>query len=459
MQAVDPNYKHETWSSESVFLLAAIGGAVGLGNLWRFPFMAGQNGGGAFVLVYFLFVILLCVPLILAELAMGRRGGGSGVATMRVLIREAGANRGWMSIGWISVLIPLVGMGYYSVVAGWTIDYTLKAATNAFSGFGSAESSRMFSDLTASPTRVLLFHALFILAAIVVIARGVGKGIETMTRFMMPALFVLLIVLSLNSIFNADIRAGLDFLFNPDFSKVTAEVILMALGQAFFSVAVGVGMMITYGAYVPRDVYLPKAGMWIASMDTLVAVLAGIVIFPVVFSSGLDPADGPGLIFVTLPIAFGNMPLGHIVGLLFFVLLFFAAFSTVLGMLEPAVSWLEEYRGLSRTTATIVGGVSAWLIGIAAALSFNTLSDVRLIEFVPFLAEKNIFEIVDFLVSTLLIPLNAILIALFAGWVMKRSTLLEELGMRDSLLFRSAHISLRYVAPIVIAFIFYSSFS
>ena len=457
MQNGSSAFQHETWSSETVFLLATIGGAVGLGNLWRFPFMAGQNGGGAFVLVYFVFVLLLCVPLIIAELAMGRRGKGSGIATMRVLTREAGVSRFWHSIGWISVLIPLLGMSYYSVVAGWTIDYTIKAALNSFSGFTGEDSTRQFADLTSSAWRVLLFHALFIVAAVFVVARGVGRGIEIMTRFMMPALFVLLIMLSLNSIFNADIAAGLDFMFNPDFNKLTTEVILMALGQAFFSVGVGVGMMITYGAYVPHQVFLPKAGTWIAVIDTVVAVLAGIVIFPVVFSSGLDPADGPGLIFVTLPIAFGSMPGGYIVGLLFFVLLFFAAFSTVLAMLEPAVSWLEERRGLSRSAATIVAGASAWLLGVASALSFNVLSDVRLVEFVPFLADKNVFEVVDFLVSTFLIPLNAVLIALFAGWIMSRSALLEELDVRESAIFRYLHFALRYIAPVVIALIFYSS--
>jgi len=459
MQSDSTAFQHETWSSERIFLLATIGGAVGLGNLWRFPFIAGQNGGGAFVLVYFAFVVLLCVPLIIAELAMGRRGRGSGVVTMRALSQEAKAGGFWMSIGWISVLIPILGISYYAIVGGWTIDFTIQAAMNAFDGFTSDDSIREFTNVTSSPFRVLLFHALFIAAAAAVIARGVGKGIESMTRFMMPALFLLLIILAINSIFNADIEKGLDFLFNPDFSKLTAEAILMALGQAFFSVGVGVGMMITYGAYVPNDVYLPRAGMWIAGIDTAVAILAGIVIFPVVFANGLDPADGPGLIFVTLPIAFGSMPGGYFVGIAFFVLLFFAAFSTALGMLEPGVSWLEEHKGRSRLAATMIASGSAWLIGIAAALSFNVLSDVRLVQFIPFLADKNIFEIIDFLVSTLLIPLNAALIALFSGWVMSRSSLLDELSVRDSALFRYFRFALRYIAPIVIGMIFYSSFS
>ena len=211
--------------------------------------------------------------------------------------------------------------------------------------------------------------------------------------------------------------------------------------------------------YVPHQVFLPRAGIWIAGVDTLVAVLAGIVIFPVVFSSGLDPAGGPGLIFVTLPIAFGNMPGGYVVGLLFFILLFFAAFSTVIAMLEPVVSWLEEHKGFSRPIVTIVAGVSGWIIGIAAALSFNVLSDVRLVEFVPFLADKSIFEIVDFLVATFLIPINAVLIAVFAGWIMSQSALLQELDVRESAIFRYLRFTLRYVAPVVIGLIFLSSFT
>ena len=300
---------------------------------------------------------------------------------------------------------------------------------------------------------------MFIVSAAIVVARGVGKGIESMTKFMMPALFLLLIILSLYSIFKADISKGLNFLFNPDFSKLNAEIVLMALGQAFFSVAIGVGMMITYGAYVPNQVFLPRAGMWIAGMDTVVAVLAGVVIFPLVFSNGLDPAGGPGLIFVTLPIAFGSMPGGYIIGLAFFVLLFFAAFSTVLGMLEPGVSWLEEHKGRSRPVATVIAAVGVWIVGIVAALSFNVLSDFRPITFIAILADKNIFDIFDFLIATLFIPINALLIALFSGWVMSKSSLLEELGVRESAVFGYLRFALRYIAPAVIAMIFYSSFT
>jgi len=457
--SIDTDFKHEQWSSSTTFLLATVGAAVGLGNLWRFPFITGQNGGAAFVLLYVIFVIFLCVPIIIAELAIGRRGGGSAVATMRKLTTEARAGRGWHVIGWLSILIPLVGMSYYSIVAGWSIDYIVKATTYSYADYNGTDSANAFNLLLASPMRLLFFHGLFLASAVFVVARGLGRGIEVIAKYMMPALFAILIVLVINAIFNADIRRGLDFLFNPAFDKITAHVVFMAMGQAFFSVAIGVGVMITYGAYVPATVSLPKAAITIVLADTAVALLAGVAIFPVVFANGLDPADGPGLIFVTLPVAFGNMPAGHIVGLLFFVLLFFAAFSTVIGMLEPVVSWLEEHRGFSRPKMAALAGACAWALGIVTALSFNVWSDVRLLPMVPVLSEKSIFDLLDFLIATLLIPINAMLIAIFAGWMMSRQALLKELGVKNEVLFGLLRFTLRYAAPALIFGILYSSLS
>ena len=438
-------------------MLATIGAAVGLGNLWRFPFVAGQNGGAAFLIIYVGFVLLLGLPVMMAELAMGRRGGGSPVASMRKLAREAGASRLWSSIGWISILIPLVGMSYYSIVGGWSIDYVFKAALNSFANINGQESGDVFGMLVASPWRLLFFHGLFIASGVIVVARGVGKGIEAVSRYMMPALFALLIILVINSIFNADIAAGIDFLFNPHFDKITLNVVFMAMGQAFFSLAIGVGVMLTYGAYVPGTVSLPKAAFMISLADTAVAILAGVAIFPVVFANNLDPADGPGLIFVTLPVAFGNMPFGYIVGLLFFVLLFFAAYSSVLGMLEPVVSFLEEQRGFSRPKMAVLTGFFCWLLGISAALSFNIWSDLRPMAAIPFLAEKNIFDLLDFSIANFLLPLNAMLIAIFAGWMMTRQSLLEELGVRSPALSLLLQVVLRYIAPVLIFAIFYTS--
>ena len=438
-------------------MLATIGAAVGLGNLWRFPFVAGQNGGAAFLIIYVGFVLLLGVPVMMAELAMGRRGGGSPIASMRKLAREAGASRLWTIIGWLSILIPLVGMSYYSIVGGWSMDYVLRAAMNSFAQISAEESENTFNLLLASPWRLLLFHGLFIAAGVFVVARGVGKGIEAVSKYMMPALFAILIILVINSIFNADIARGIDFLFNPHFDKITPNVVFMAMGQAFFSLAIGVGVMLTYGAYVPTNVSLPKAAFIIALADTAVAILAGVAIFPVVFANGLDPAGGEGLIFVTLPIAFGNMQAGYIVGLLFFILLFFAAYSSVLGMLEPVVSFLEEKRGFSRPKMAVLTGFFCWMLGIAAALSFNVWSDLRPMAIVPYLADKNIFSLLDFAIANFLLPLNAMLIAIFAGWIMTRQSLLEELGVQSAALSLFLRVVLRFIAPALIFAIFYTS--
>ena len=456
-KSLDTDFKHEKWSSGTAFVLATIGAAVGLGNLWRFPFMAGQNGGGAFVLIYMGFVIFLSVPIIAAELAIGRRGRGSPISTMRNLSREEGASSSWHAIGWLSIAVPLIGLSFYSVVAGWSIDYIVQAAMNAFSQFSGADSESAFNEMLASPLRLLFFHTLFLTTAVFIVARGIGNGIELIAKYMMPGLFVILIGLAINSVINADISRGLEFLFSPDVSKITPKVVFLAMGQAFFSVAIGVGVMITYGAYVPKQISLPKAALTIALADTAVALLAGIVIFPLVFSNGLDPAGGPGLIFVTLPVAFGNMPGGHIVGILFFILLFFAAFSSVIGMLEPVVSWLEEHKAFSRPKMAILAGSCGWVLGIAALLSFNVWSDLKLLNFVPLLEGKGIFELLDFLVSNLMLPFNAMLIAVFAGWIMSKKALLDELGLHNKVLIAYLRFILRYVAPVVIGLIFYTS--
>ena len=438
-------------------MLATIGAAVGLGNLWRFPFVAGQNGGAAFLIIYVGFVLLLGLPLMMAELAMGRRGGGSPVASLRALVDESGASRYWTAIGWISILIPLVGLSYYSVVGGWSVDYVLRAAMNSFEQISGQQSEIAFNQLLASPWRLLAFQALFIAAGVVVVARGVGKGIESVSKYMMPALFAILVVLVIYAIFNADIARGVDFLFNPRFDEITPNVVVMALGQAFFSLAIGVGVMLTYGAYVPANVSLPKAAFIIALADTAVAILAGVAIFPVVFANGMDPAGGEGLIFVTLPIAFGSMQFGYIFGLLFFILLFFAAYSSVLGMLEPVVSYLEEKRGYSRPKLAILVGFGCGVFGIAATLSFNVWSEVRPLAAIPYFADKNIFGLLDYSIFNFLLPLNAMLIALFAGWKFSRDSLLQELGIRNGTAALLLQFILRFIAPILIGAIFYTS--
>jgi NSS family neurotransmitter:Na+ symporter len=453
-----PASVHETWSSRSAFLLAAVGAAVGLGNIWRFPFIAGQNGGGAFVLVYVGFVLLLAIPIVTAELAMGRRGQQSPVVTMSNLARENGRSQGWQVIGWLSMVIPMLGLTYYSVVAGWAIDFVFQSAAGRFAGLDGAESSAFFGELLASPWRMIFWHSVFVGVTVLVVARGVRKGLERSVKVMMPGLFVILLLLVGYAMLEGDFAAGVNFLFAADFSKLTVPVVLMALGQSLFSVAVGVGAMITYGAYLPKNVSLPVAGAVIGVVDSLVAILAGLAIFPMVLRYGLDPAEGPGLIFVTLPVAFGQMPGGAIVGVMFFVLLTFAALTSSIGMLEPAVSWLEERRGLKRPVMALLAGLLSWLVGLSIALSFNIWGDFRPLGVFEFFADKTIFGVMDFLVANILLPLNALLIAVFAGWVMSRKSTLQELAWRDGFRYRYWRFILRFVAPVAVAIIFLSSF-
>ena len=443
------------WSSRRAFLMATVGAAVGLGNLWRFPFIAGENGGGAFVLIYIGFIVVLGIPIVMAELAIGRRGQHSAVDTMEALAVAEGRSRAWITVGWLSLLIPLMGLSFYSVVAGWALDYIVKAGADAFSGFDGARSGAMFDDLMASPLRLLFFHSLFMFLSVLVVSKGLHGGIERVLKILMPALFVLLLIMVAYSFFAADMSSGFRFLFSPDFSKITPAVLLMALGQAFFSLAVAVGVFITYGSYLPKEYSLASSAMSIAAIDTMVALFAGLAIFPLVFEYGLDPSGGPGLIFVTLPIAFGQMPGGQFFGLLFFILLFFAAISTAIGMLEPVISWCED-RGLKRSLMTAIAGFSVWLIGVSALLSFNVWSDVKLLSWLPLVSDKGIFDLLDFTVSNLMLPINALLIALFAGWGMSRASTRDELDIGDGF-YAGWRFIIRYIAPLAIAFIVYTS--
>ena len=353
---------HVKWSSRSAFLLASIGAAVGLGNLWRFPYIAGENGGGAFVLIYIGFVIVLGVPLIMAELALGRAGKMSAIGTMAIMVRK-GAHPFWKLLGWISLLIPLLGLTYYSIVAGWSLDYIYKAVTGVFAGVDAAGSGAIFQGMQDSWQSMTFWHTLHMIAVIGVISLGIKTGLESTVKIMMPALFIILAFLSIYSMATGNGAEAFNFLFNPDFTKVTGQTVLVALGQALFSLAIGVGALITYGAYLPDNVSIPKAAGVIALADTFVALMAGLMIFPIVFQYGLTPGEGPGLIFATLPIAFGQMTGGLIFGTLFFILLAFAAFSSALGMLEPIIAWFED-RGMSRPLTSIATGVGTWIVGI-----------------------------------------------------------------------------------------------
>ena len=442
--------KHSLWTSRWTFLFATAGAAVGLGNVWRFSFLTGQNGGAAFVLVYLAFVFVIGVPIIMAELAIGRMGQLSPIGSIKRIIQLQDASNFWQAIGKLSLVVPFIGFTFYSVVTGWTLYYAGQAITNAFKGVSSVEAQSLFEALTLSPLVTIILQGVVVVATAVIVGNGLRQGIERTTKIMVPGLGVILLLMVAYNVFAADMSSAIEFLFSPNFSELSGTSILLALGQAFFSVGVGVGFMMTYGAYLPKDISIPKAAFVIGSVDTGVALLAGLAIFPIVFATGLDPSEGPGLVFVTMPVAFSAMPFGYILGVVFFLLLFVAAYTTTIGMLEPVVAYLEERWNRGRLALAIWAGLVIWLIGILPGLSDNVLADVRPLAFITGLADKSIFETFDFITASVLIPINAFLIALFAGWVVSVETFKSELGFRSDALFNVWIVLMRYMVPLAV---------
>lgn len=441
---------HERWSSRAAFLFAAVGGAVGFANFWRFPFFAGQYGGGAFVLVYCAFVLMLGIPIVAAELMLGRRGRQSPVGGMRTLVRTTGSGRQWLVIGWLSILGPFCALTYYSVVASWSLDYMAEALIGGFAGVDSNGSREAYRDLLNSPLRLMFWHALYMLLTIVIVARGVRRGLEMAVKIMMPALFVLLLFLVGFAAVAGDFAAAAHFMFAPDFSKLTLPVLFVALGQAFYSLSVGGGYLMTYGAYLPDEVSLPWASASIGFIDMGVAIFAGLAIFPIVFAFGLEAGSGPGLMFETLPVAFGTMNGGALIGASFFLLLSFAGLTSSISMLEPLISWLEEHPTWTRARATVFFGGIAWLIGIVFVLSFNVWADVRPLAGLPLFTDMGLFRMMDLIVANLMLPINGLLIALFAGWVISVKASRAELAFGRDVIYRLWFWVVRYFAPLAV---------
>ncbi len=436
------------WSSRFAFILAATGSAVGLGNIWKFPYITGENGGGAFVLVYLLCVLLIGIPLMMAEIMLGRRSKGNPIHTMEVLTVEAGADKNWHYLGWMGVAAGFLILSYYSVIAGWSTAYTVKAFFGSFSGANAGEVRAIFDNFVASPLQLIFWHTVFMLATMLIVARGIEKGFEKSVRWLMPGLFALMLLLVGYAMTTDGYFKGLEFMFKSDFSKLTAQSVLIAMGQAFFSLSLGMGAIMVYGAYLPKDVSIAKASMIIAGADTVVALLAGIAIFPIVFSNGLQPNSGPGLVFETLPIAFGNMFGGWLFGVLFFVALVFAALTSSISLIEPAVAWLIENKGLTRAKACLCSGLLAWWLGLFTVFSFNAWKDVKLFE-------RNFFELIDYFTANLMLPIGGFCIAIFAGWVMLQEHSKEELDLPgEHLSYAIWKFLVKFIAPAAVFLVF-----
>lgn len=447
---------HGQWSSRMIFILAATGSAVGLGNIWKFPYMTGENGGGAFVLVYLACIALIGIPIMMAEVLLGRRGRQSPINTMRSLATEAGASAQWAWLGWIGVIAGFLIMSFYSVIAGWAIAYVLQGISGEFAGLTGETSANAFVGHISNPGVTTFWHTIFSLLCLLVVARGVRSGLERAVRVLMPALFVLLVLLLGYAINTGYFEDGLSFLFNPDFSQLSREGVLSALGHAFFTLSLGMGAIMVYGSYMPGKASIASTTFTIAIMDTVVALVAGMAIFPIVFANGLDPAGGPGLVFISLPIAFGQMPGGMLFGTLFFVLLTFAAWTSAISIVEPAIAFLVENKGITRKKAAAVVIGLAWALGMLTVMSFGGWGFE--FEFAGATKTDGIFDILDIATTNFMLPLGGLAIALFAGWVMRSDAVADELGMRsDSAMFGFWRLLVRFVAPAGVVLFFLHS--
>lgn len=438
--------QHGQWSSRMVFILAATGSAVGLGNIWKFPYIAGENGGGAFVLTYLLCILAIGLPIMMAEIMLGRRGRQSPINTMRDLASESNASAMWSWLGWLGVVAGFLILSYYSVIAGWAMAYVVRVASGVFEGATADGVSHIFGEFIADPEKLLAWHSLFMIITMLVVARGV-KGLERAAKFLMPALILILILLVGYSMNQGAFQQGVSFLFSADFSKINADGVLTAMGHAFFTLSLGMGAIMVYGSYLPSRVSIGSTTVIIALADTAVALLAGLAIFPIVFANGLTPASGPGLIFQTLPIAFGHMAYGAFFGTLFFLLLVFAAWSSSISLIEPAVAWLVENKKMSRMRSCIWAGLLTWLIGIGTVLSFNLAADLTVFG-------KTFFDLMDYLTANIMLPLGGLCIALFAGWVMSTETSANELKLPNDYVYKTWRFIVRYVSPVAVLLVF-----
>ncbi|MBE0405190.1 sodium:neurotransmitter symporter [Halomonas citrativorans] len=415
----------ERWGSKRAFILAISGAAVGLGNIWRFPYVAGENGGAAFLLIYVAFVLLLGIPVMMAEILIGRAGRRGPLQALGTLAAEAGASKHWRWLGLFGAFTVFCILSFYSVVSGWSIEFLVASINGQFNGATAAEIGAGFDAFLASPGLLIFNHSLFLFMTMTVVAAGVAKGLERLNNLLMPLLYVLLLLLAGYAATTEGFSTALMWLFLPSFEAITPTVVLHAMGHAFFTLAVGACALMAYGAYMPEEQSLPKAAFAVAVLDISVALLAGIAIFSVVFAQGMDPAEGPGLMFVTLPIAFSELPGGAFWLSVFFLLLLLATWTSAINLAEPMVATLQGL-GLRRSMATAIIALSVWLMGLLSAFSFSTLA-----EFQP-LFGRNIFELVSSIPPDIFLPLGGLMIATFAAWIMPQKRVMKALGAGES---------------------------
>ncbi|MBB3184122.1 NSS family neurotransmitter:Na+ symporter [Halomonas fontilapidosi] len=443
---------HNVWTHKGTFLLAAVGSAVGLGNLWRFPYLTGENGGGAFILVYALTIFAVGIPILIAEIMLGRNSRRSPIMGMRFLTRTHNTSRAWESIGWLGATSAFLILSFYSVIAGWAIHYTGLMFTGSMMEVSAADVSQHFDRLLASPALLTLYHTLFIAASALIVGLGIHKGIEAGLRVLMPSLFVILLVVLGYGALIGDLGAAADFLFTFNLADLSLEGWLQAMGQSFFTLSLGMGAIMAYGAYMSGSASLTRTAFAIAVVDTAVAMVAGLAIFALVFGAGLDPAEGPGLMFVTLPLAFAEMPGGALVGGAFFILVLGAAISSSISLIEPVAAFLVERFDMTRPQAVTIMVIASWALGLLTVLSFNLWAEGTIFHA---LFGRSAFDFIE-LLTNIFMPLGGLLIALFAGWALTHSEVMKEMRTNERW-FHIWRFLVRFVAPAAVAFVFLRS--
>ncbi len=443
---------HTRWKSRTSFIFAASAAAIGLGNIWRFPYLTGQNGGGAFVLMYLGFVVLLGLPLLISEMILGRLGRHNPAKAIASVSEQSNHSRLWGLIGGLTILAAFFILSYYVVIIGWVLDYFVRALTGQFAHATETSSLINFAALQSSHWQMLSSDTIVVLATMGVIVLGVKRGLERAVMFMFPALLVLMLILLGYAMTTSGFSEALDFLFKPDWSEVSSRTVLLALGQAFFSLNIAMAITMMFSAYLPKKTPILSSAIAIALADTGFAILAGLIIFPIVFTFHLKVNAGPSLIFQTLPIAFGQLPFGSVIASLFFLLLFFAAFTSSVALIEPAVVWLMEKFTIKRWKAVVIAGAGCWILSLGTILSFTEWKNFHIFG-------RTFYHAIDMLTSGIMLPIGGLLIALFTGWLLKKEILENELAWKTHhTWYRIWQFILRYFAPIAILFILLTSF-
>ncbi len=445
------------WSSSIAFYLATVGASVGLGSIWRFPYLVGSSGGSAFLFVFVLACLMIATPLLAAEFIIGRYSRTSPPQAAGVLAARTGLSTRWNLIGILGTVSAFMIVAYYAVVAGWVMAYTWKCASGALSGQPHAAVTSMWRSFLGDPWTLGAWHFAFVALVTAISARGVVRGLQVANKIRAPILLALMAVLIVYSLETGDVRRGLAFAFAPNFHAITPAVVLAAIGQAFYATGVGMAMMLAYGSYQDRGTSLVRSSLIISGAILLVSMLATLVIFPLVFRYGMDPAQGAVLVFDVLATVFAEMPAGRLVGTLFFLLLVFAALTPSLACIEPTVSWLQQHKGLSRRMAAYVTGFAAWLAGIASMLSFNRWAAVRPLAWIPGFEGKTIFDTFDYVSSNLLLPVGALMTSIFIGWFASPAIVGDQLSETTPLWRTLTVLLLRLVCPLAIAAVFVAS--